>query len=102
MDFLPKNFFGPMFSSKIWFNKKLLLAAFLSIDLSIIYSGDSIGYLSYRTLKAATHEQVNLTSMLDQVTCSSKFARLYGETWLSIRLNWISVFINSVFEFNIF
>ena len=44
-------------------------------------SGSNKGqYLTFLALKAATHDQVNLTSMLDQVTCSSELDRLYGET----------------------
>ena len=31
-------------------------------------------------LKAATHDQVNLTSMLHQVACSNELDRVYGET----------------------
>ena len=33
------------------------------------------------SVKAITHDQVNLTSMLRQVTCSSELDRVYGETW---------------------
>ena len=35
-------------------------------------------------VKVATHDQENVTSVLDQVICFSKLDRLYGEAWSSI------------------
>ena len=59
------------------FKQRLALSSKLYYEfiLSKKYMKNTIIYI-----KATTHDQVKLTSMLHQVTCSSELDRVYGET----------------------